>query len=105
MNFEFVGNRSHFYAILKVMPNRRRSAMDEPASRRRFLRDITALGAAGSVSAAFAADNTHADEPRQVAQAQPGATRPGPSNTTMAGGLPRIHLMSGPGTLPSVGKV
>ena len=78
--------------------------MDGSASRRRFLQDITALGAAGSVSAAFAADNAHADEPRQVAQAQPGATRPSPSNTAMAGGLPRIHLMIGPGTLPSVGK-
>ena len=78
--------------------------MDSSASRRRFLQDMTLLGATGSVSAAFAGGDAHADVPRQVAQAQPDATRAGASDTTAARSLPRVHLMIGPGTLPSVGK-
>ena len=79
--------------------------MDRSASRRRFLQDMTALGAAGGVSAALAAGNAQADGPRQVAQAQPAATPGRATNTTAArSGLPRVHLMIGPGTLPSVGK-
>jgi L-asparaginase type II len=73
--------------------------MDGSASRRRFLQDMTALGAAGTV--AFAANNAQA-EGLQVAQAQPA---PRGSDTAAArGGSPRVHLMIGPGTLPSVGK-
>jgi hypothetical protein len=78
--------------------------MDKSASRRRFLQEMTALGAAGSVSVAFGAGEAHADGPRQVAQVQPG-TAPAPASDTPAmRGLPRVHLMIGPGTLPSVGK-
>src|SRR5438309_11202902 len=51
-------------ADAKVESTRRRSVMDRSASRRRFLQDITALGAAGSVSVAFGAADAHADEPR-----------------------------------------
>ena len=40
--------------------------MDRSASRRRFLQDMTALGAAGSVSAVFAAGDAHADAPHDV---------------------------------------
>jgi hypothetical protein len=76
----------------------------QQGSRRRFLQDMTALGAAGSVSVAFAAGDAHADVPRQVAQAQPGTTPARVADTTATRGLPRVHLMIGPGTLPSVGK-
>ena len=72
-------------------------------SRRGFLKDMTALGAAGGVSAAFARVR---QKPKRtgpaVAQAQPqqrGAGRP-----AAAAGCRAIHLMIGPGTLPSVGK-
>ena len=58
--------------------------MDKPASRRRFLQDMTALGAVGSVS--LAASEAEAAEPAP------------------ARGLPLVHLMIGPGTLPSVAK-
>jgi len=81
--------------------------MDKPASRRRFLQDMTALGAAGSVSATFAAGETAAAEPLRVAQAQPpGAAASQTRATESAGarGLARVQLMIGPGTLPSVGK-
>src|SRR5690349_4398184 len=70
--------------------------MRKSASRRRFLQD-TALAAAGSMLAAGAG---RADEIR-LAQAQgaaPAAAEPA------ARGLPRVHLMVGPGTLPSMGK-
>jgi L-asparaginase/Glu-tRNA(Gln) amidotransferase subunit D len=76
----------------------------QQGSRRRFLQDMTALGAAGSVSVAFAAGDAHADVPRQVAQAQPSTTPARVADTTATRGLPRVHLMIGPGTLPSVGK-
>jgi hypothetical protein len=75
---------------------RRRSAMRKPASRRRFLQD-TALAAAGSV---LATSSAHADELR-LAQAQ--GSEPVPAEASKRG-LPRIHLMVGPGTLPSMGK-
>ena len=69
--------------------------MDKSGSRRQFLQNVTALGAAGGVAVALA-DGARGQE---VAQAQadtatPNAPRP----------LPRIQLMIGPGTLPSVGK-
>jgi L-asparaginase len=66
------------------------------ASRRRFLKD-TALTAAGTVLGASAA---HADELR-LTQAQVSAALPAEASNR---GLPRIHLMVGPGTLPSMGK-
>jgi len=70
--------------------------MRKSASRRRFLQD-TAIAAAGGILAAGAA---RADELR-FAQAQGAAAAP---VETSARGLPRIHLMVGPGTLPSMGK-
>jgi L-asparaginase len=69
-------------------------------SRRRFLQDMTALGVIGSASAAFAASEVQAAEPSRLAQAQPSVT-PQPETAPR---LPRVHLMIGPGTLPSVGK-
>jgi L-asparaginase type II len=79
------------------------------ASRRRFLKSMTALGAAGGVSAALAA-SAHADgQPdgqRRLAQGQPqGQPQAGGAPAAAAAqGLPRIQLLIGPGTLPSVGK-
>jgi len=81
--------------------------MDKSASRRSFLQHITALGALGSASTGLAASDARAAESRQTAQAQPGAAsapQTGASETAGARGLPRIQLMIGPGTLPSVGK-
>jgi hypothetical protein len=43
--------------------------MEEPASRREFLRNVTALGAASSVSVGLAADGSAAQQ--FLAQAQP----------------------------------
>ena len=71
--------------------------MDISASRRQFLQNMTAIGAAGSVSVAVGADSTGA--PKSLAQAQPASPA-----ADGARGLPRIQLMIGPGTLPSVGK-
>ena len=79
--------------------------MAGPASRRRFLQEMSALGAAGSVSAALAAGahaEGQADGPRRLAQAQPQSGAAPAAEA--ARGLPRIHLLIGPGTLPSVGK-
>src|SRR5262245_4708863 len=73
--------------------------MDKSASRRRFLQDMTALGAASGVSAALSATSAGAEQPLTVAQAQP--VSPPAQNMR---NLPRIQLMIGPGTLPSVGK-
>ena len=70
--------------------------MRKPASRRRFLQD-TALVAAGSV---LGASSAQTDELR-LAQAQGPAPIPAEA---LNRGLPRIHLMVGPGTLPSMGK-
>ena len=81
--------------------------MDKSASRRSFLQHITALGALGSASTGLAASDARAAESRQTVQAQPGAAsapQTGASETAGARGLPRIQLMIGPGTLPSVGK-
>src|SRR5262249_61300004 len=81
--------------------------MDKSASRRSFLQHITALGALGSASTGLAASDARAAESRQTAQTQPGAAsapQTGASETAGARGLPRIQLMIGPGTLPSVGK-
>ena len=74
--------------------------MDESASRRQFLRNMTALGAASGVSLALDADGAGAQQ--SLGQAQPAA--PATLAADRAGGLPRIHLLIGPGTLPSVGK-
>ena len=68
--------------------------MRKTASRRRFLQD-TALAAAGGVLGPSAA---HADELRL---AQGSASLPAEASNR---GPPRIHLMVGPGTLPSMGK-
>jgi L-asparaginase len=76
--------------------------MDESASRRRFLQDMTALGAAGGVSAALGATSARAQQSLEIAQAQPSA--PSMRSAENARSLPRIQLMIGPGTLPSVGK-
>ena len=70
--------------------------MRKPASRRRFLQD-TALVAAGSV---LGASSAQTDE-LHLAQAQGPAPIPAEA---LNRGLPRIHLMIGPGTLPSMGK-
>src|SRR5215470_13976206 len=74
--------------------------MDKSASRRRFLQDMTALGAATGVSAAVG--TTRARAQQSVAQAQPAS--PAMRDAANARNLPRIQLMIGPGTLPSVGK-
>jgi hypothetical protein len=81
--------------------------IDKSASRRGFLQHMTALGALGGASAGFAASDLRAAEPRLIAQAQPGAASAPLTRafeTAETGGLPRIQLMIGPGTLPSVGK-
>ena len=80
---------------------------DKSASRRRFLQHMTALGALGSTSAGFAASDARAAELGQIAQAQPSAASAPQTRASEAAGtraLPRIQLMIGPGTLPSVGK-
>src|SRR5215467_5502134 len=79
--------------------------MARSASRRRFLKDMTALGAAGGVSAALAASvhaETQPDTQRRLAQAQPQLDAAPAAEA--ARGLPRVHLLIGPGTLPSVGR-
>jgi L-asparaginase len=76
--------------------------MDKSESRRRFLQDMTALGAAGGVSAALGATSARAQQSLEIAQAQPSA--PSMRSAENARSLPRIQLMIGPGTLPSVGK-
>src|SRR5262249_60695068 len=82
--------------------------MEESASRRRVLQKMAALGA-GGVSVAFAVNEARAKHTIRFAQAQPGAgVAPTPeeraSDSTSPRNLPRIQLMIGPGTLPSVGK-
>src|SRR5262249_47304952 len=74
--------------------------MDKSASRRRFLLDMTALGAAGGMSAA--AGTTSGRAQQSMAQAQPAP--PAMRAAENARILPRIQLLIGPGTLPSVGK-
>ena len=74
--------------------------MRESASRRRVLKNMAALGAAGAVSTPLA---TAAQYPLQLAQAQSGAQGRA-SGGAATGALPRIQLLIGPGTLPSVGK-
>jgi L-asparaginase type II len=65
------------------------------AHRRQFLQAVTAFGAAGSITASPA----NGARGQHIAQAQPNSAAPNGAST-----LPRIHLMIGPGTLPSVGK-
>jgi L-asparaginase len=76
--------------------------MEKSASRRRFLQGMTALGAASGVSAALGATSAGAQESLQIAQAQPAS--PSMLAADNARPLPRIQLLIGPGTLPSVGK-
>src|SRR5690242_13515867 len=76
--------------------NERRSVMEESASRRRFLQDMTALGAASGVSAALGATSAGAQESLQMAQAQPAS--PSMLAADNARPLPRIQLLIGPGT-------
>jgi L-asparaginase type II len=69
--------------------------MNKSANRRQFLQEMSTLGVAGGVS--IAVGDTALGQ--QLAQAQADTAIPSaPPN------LPRIHLMIGPGTLPSVGK-
>jgi L-asparaginase len=70
-------------------------------SRRRFLHHMTALSAIGGASAAFGNNVAGAEESNRLTQAQPSVTSP---SETAPRPLPRVHLMVGPGTLPSVGK-
>ena len=65
------------------------------SNRRQFLQEVSALGAAGGVSVALG----NGARGQQFAQAQADPATPNATRT-----LPRIHLMIGPGTLPSVGK-
>jgi L-asparaginase type II len=74
--------------------------MDESESRRAFLRNMAALGAASGVSVALATDSAGAQE--SLAQTQPTVAASLADDTARR--LPRIQLMIGPGTLPSVGK-
>jgi len=50
--------------------------MEKSASRRRFLQDMTALGAVSGVSAALGATSAGAQESLQIAQAQPWSFAP-----------------------------
>jgi L-asparaginase len=69
--------------------------MDTSANRRQFLQEVTALSAAGGVSVALGSGARG----QQVAQLQADTAATNAQRT-----LPRIQLMIGPGTLPSVGK-
>ena len=75
--------------------------MDEHAGRRRFLMNMTALGAAAGVSGALAAHESH---PRAASPQMMAAAETQERNAPAAKGLPRIHLIVSAGTLPSVGK-
>src|SRR4051812_19716025 len=74
--------------------------MDDSASRRRFLQDMSALGAGVGMSAAFGDGAAQAQSELRTAQTQP----PEVSSRRQPGALPGVHLLVGPGTLPSVGK-
>jgi hypothetical protein len=71
-------------------------------SRRRFLHHMTALSAIGGASAAFGTNAAGAQEPNRLSQAEPSVTSP---SETASRPLPRVYLMIGPGTLPSVGRI
>jgi L-asparaginase len=75
--------------------------MNEHESRRRFLMNMTAISAAGGVSAALVGQESHARAPSQQMMA---AADPQQRSTPATQGLPRIHLIVSAGTLPSVGK-
>jgi glutamin-(asparagin-)ase len=75
--------------------------MDAPATRRQFLQDMTPLGAAGGITSAVGTAIANAQS-SNMAQAQSAA--PSQNTAESAHGLPRIRLLIGPGTLPSVGK-
>jgi len=66
--------------------------MEESPTRRNFIKDVTVLGAS-AVSATYLAGIT--SEVRAQART---------SDSVASTGLPRLHLMISPGTLPSVGK-
>lgn len=70
-------------------------------TRRRFLHRMSALSAIGGASAAFGTNAADAQESNRLTQAQPSVTSPSEAAPRP---LPRVHLMVGPGTLPSVGK-
>src|SRR5262249_13642666 len=74
--------------------------MKKSASRRRFLQNMTALGAASGVSAALGATTAGAQQSLQLAQAASPSTR----SADNARSLPRIPLLMGPVNLPSGGK-
>jgi L-asparaginase len=77
------------------------AVMKDRESRRRFLQDLTALSVAGGVYAA--AGNRANAQNTMLAQAQADGAPDQPAPAAPHG-LPRIQLMIGPGTLPSVGK-
>src|ERR1700730_17929838 len=89
-------------AIIECPHANEEVVMENSASRRVFLQTVTALGAASGGSVALGTDTSHAQDALKTAQAQPIA--PIPSPTDRRGGLSRVQLMIGPGTLPSVGK-
>jgi L-asparaginase len=72
--------------------------MKRSSDRRQFLRHVSALGAAGGVSVALG-NGVHGQQLAQVQTDKPSGSAAGAS-----GALPRVHLMIGPGTLPSMGK-
>lgn len=69
--------------------------MDSRATRRSFMQEMGALAAVGGITSAI-------DGTTFAAQAQTAA--PGSNAEANPRGLPRILLLVGPGTLPSVGK-
>jgi hypothetical protein len=69
--------------------------MKQQTSRRRLLQNMTALGAAGGVSA-LGSEGTRAQQSLTLAQAQAAAPTIRAADSTR--GLPRIQLMIGPGT-------
>jgi hypothetical protein len=72
--------------------------MENSASRRAFLQTVTALGAAGGASVALGTDTSHALDALKTVQAHPIAPIASPGDRR--GGLSRVQLMIGPGTLP-----
>ncbi len=80
--------------------------MDNPSSRRFFLQGMTTLGAVGGVSAALSDTDAGAQTLRMAQGAGAPALAPQEhaKSEPPARALPLVHLMIGPGTLPSVGK-
>src|SRR5687767_12405101 len=78
--------------------------MENSAGRRRFPKDVTALGAAGGVSGAMAGKEAQAQSGGPLSQSPGGLAQARGSGDGSPRGLPRIHLLMSTGTLPSVGK-